>query len=251
MGGRPPDLNWRSGRKLAIETITSTEILEERLKELRETQRTNEQTVLYDLSSVLRCAGFSEAVAEEWVTMSIIYRVSVDSQLYYIQLHERFQARQYDDSAKCDFKNAKLEIEFHAANLRRIREAYSARLQVICKVYCYLREQVRVSFNSHKLTEKRAKLHYAELREQARILSELQSQLKDMKKAKPITDHGSGDNNGKKKNVCWKCQQSGAHTGGRENCPWKDLSNEAARAKGAEYVANKHGSVQASLPKAN
>jgi hypothetical protein len=60
-----------------------------------------------------------------------------------------------------------------------------------------------------------------------------------------LANHGNGNNGGKNnKPMCWKCHQAGIHTGGKENCLWKNLSDEEAKAKALEWVAAKQAQIR-------
>ena len=245
LGGEPMDLNWKSGNKISVASIKTLTQLRERLSELRQGKRAVEQTLLGRISSVLQHAGYDATTADEWAVGSILYRIGCDSQYYYIQLHEHILGQAWEDESSCDFENAKLEIEHHAAELRRRRSMYSSRIMMICAVYAYLRDQSANNFQSSKLQEKRQKLAMLAMKKQ---MAHVESHYQKMKELSAKgNEGGNGNSNGRKndknKPMCWKCHQAGIHTGGKDNCIWKNLSDEEAKAKALDWVAAKQAQI--------
>lgn len=148
LGGDPMDLNWKANHKISLTSIKTLSQLRERLTELRQGKRAIEQTLLGRITSVLQHAGYEPTLAAEWAVNSILYRIGCDSQTFYMQLHEHILDKVWDDEATCDFDNAKLEIDHHLAELRRLRTMYSSRIMMICATYVYLRDQSAANFRS-------------------------------------------------------------------------------------------------------
>ncbi len=46
--------------------------------------------------------------------------------------------------------------------------------------------------------------------------------------------NGCNNDNDKNKPMCWKYHQAGIHTGGKNNCLWRNLSDIEAKAKANE-----------------
>jgi len=244
LGGEPMDLNWKSGGKISLTSIKTLTQLRERLSELRQGKRAVEQTLLGRISSFLQHAGYEASIANEWAVGSILYRIGCDSQYFYIQLHEHILGQAWEDETSCDFDNAKLEIEHHAAELRRHRTMYSSRIMMICSVYAYLRDQSAGNFRSAKLQEKRQKIQMLAMKKQAAQVESTYQKMKELQSK--ATNNGQDNNNGrrdKNKPMCWKCHQAGIHTGGKDNCLWKNLSDDEAKAKALEWVAAKQAQI--------
>lgn len=245
LGGEPMDLNWKSGSKISVASIKTLTQLRERLSELRQGKRAVEQTLLGRISSVLQHAGYDATVADEWAVGSILYRMGCDSQYYYIQLHEHILGQAWEDESSCDFENAKLEIEHHASELRRRRTMFSSRIMMICAVYAYLQDQSANNFRSTKLQEKRQKLAMLAMKKQIAQVESTYQKMKDL--SAKTGDGGNGNPNGRKndknKPMCWKCHQAGIHTGGKDHCTWKNLTDDEAKAKALEWVAAKQAQI--------
>jgi hypothetical protein len=139
-----------------------------------------------------------QVVTQMW---PIIYRIGCDTQALYIQLHKHNLNKCFDSETECDFNNAKMEIDLHASELLRPGNLYSSRIQMLCAVYAYLRDQSEKSFHSDKLQEKRQALQLAAMKKQA---SQMEDMLKKMNDA--IKNQGKNGGNNKKP-MCWHCQQ--------------------------------------------
>ena len=234
LGGEPVDHNWKGGNKVTVGRIKNMSVLKERLAELRANKRAIEQVLVGRLASVLYHAGYDETVAEDWATTSILYRMGCDSQYYYIQLHEHILSKCFDEETECNFENAKLEIDLHSAELIRLRNLWPSRIQMICAIYAYLRDQSEKSFRSEKLQEKRQAIQYAAMKKQAAKMEEMLKKLNN-----PQKNPGTPGGNEGQRDRCWHCQQRGIHGNGKAGCLWKDLPSEEAKIKGAEYKAQK------------
>ena len=234
LGGEPMDLNWKTGSKISVASIKTLSQLRERLSELRQGKRAVEQTLLGRISSVLQHAGYEAG--------SILYRMGCDCQYFYIQLHEHILGQAWDDESSCDFENAKLEIEHHTAELRRRRTMYSSRIMMLCATYVYLRDQSAVNFQSSKLQEKRQKLAMQAMKKQMAQVESTYQKMKELS-ARSAENNANGRKGDKNKPMCWKCHQAGIHTGGKDNCTWKNLSDDEAKAKALEWVAAKQAQI--------
>jgi hypothetical protein len=241
LGGDPMDLNWKANNKISVASIKNLSQLRERLTELRQGKHAIEQTLLGRITSVLQHAGYEQTLASEWAINSILYRMGCDSQSFYVQLHEHILDKVWDDESACDFDNAKLEIEHHAAELRRLCTMYSSRIMMVCAIYAYLRDQSASNFRSAKLQEKRQKLQLTAMKKQ---LAQVENTFQKMKELSNKQANNDNSNGRKNKPMCWKCHQAGIHTGGKDNCLWKNLGDEEAKAKALEWVAAKQAQIR-------
>ena len=117
---------------------------------------------------------------------------------------------------------------------------------MVCATYAYLRDQSADNFRSSKLQEKRQKLQMKAMTlKVAQVESTYKKIQQDFNKNASPPNGGGGRNNDKHKPMCWKCHQSGIHTGGKDNCNWKNLSDEEAKAKALAWLAAKQAQIVA------
>jgi hypothetical protein len=60
---------------------------------------------------------------------------------------------------------------------------------------------------------------------------------KELSNKQTNNDNGNVNSNRKNKPMCWK-------TGGKDNCLWKNLGDEEAKAKTLEWVASKQAQIK-------
>lgn len=248
LGGAPQDMQWRNLKRITISDLKNREVIEDRIKDLRDGQRLVEATLKANLASVLLKGGYDHLVAQEWASQSYLYRMSCEGLEYYIQMHQRFLTLAI--SLDGGFDQAKLEIEHHTKALRSLRLTYGTRLQVCVAQYAYLRDQVSNNFRSIKLQE-----HLQ--REQSKLINKQATQLCDLQaKFARLEQRGNGGNNagagngagngvsvggaataGKER--CFHCGHHGIHSGGKNECPWKDISKAEARAEAAKVLSDR------------
>lgn len=234
LGGAPADHNWRSLKRITFCDLKNRAMLEDRLKDLQDGQYLVQTTTKNNIASVLIKAGYDPLVAREWTSQSYLYQMSVQGLEFYIRLHQRILTLILNDDGS--FDQAKLEIDHHSKALRSIRTTYGTRIQVLAASYAYLRDQVASSFRSVKLQEHVQRAQTKLITKQANLLQSIELKLQRLESKGG--GGGAGDGGGTP-TKCFKCGSHGVHPGGRNECPWKDLSNADARAKAKEALENK------------
>ena len=113
------------------------------------------------------------------------------------------------------------QLQYHGGKLSQIRGKYRQRLQMICRVYTYLRDGQSRTWMSLKLQETE--------------ISNIRSQL-----SQPGVEAAQGYS-------CSHCK-SALHGGGRTSCPWVNKSaSEAKKAANAFMARMADGSVAAAI----
>jgi hypothetical protein len=78
-------------------------------------------------------------------------------------------------------------------------------------------------------------------------VAQVESTFQKLKELSNKHTNDNGNNNGhrndKNKPMCWKCHQAGIHAGGKDNCLWKNLSDDEAKAKANEWVLAKQAQI--------
>lgn len=97
--------------------------------------------------------------------------------------------------------------------MRRIRERYHTRLQVMCHLYCYLRDQKRNRWQSLEIQKLRL--------DQARMF------LPFVPASIPATATGNPNPGSNADYRCPHCKTC-MHSGGKKSCPWRSLTVKRA-----------------------
>jgi len=114
------------------------------------------------------------------------------------------------------------QLQYHGGKLSQIRGKYRQRLQMVCRVYTYLRDGQSKTWMSLRLQETE--------------ISNIRSRL-----SQPGVEATQGYN-------CSHCK-SALHGGGRTSCPWINKpAAEAKKAANAFMARMADGSVAAAIP---
>ena len=103
---------------------------------LLEEQHTILDTCTCNLESILLNAHVEDDLAVKVVRDSLDFRISSDSLLAYMGLLNHLTGIHHTHG----WEDCKPHLNHHAEKLDLIRTKYRNRLQVICKIYIYLRE---------------------------------------------------------------------------------------------------------------
>jgi hypothetical protein len=136
-------------------------------------------------------------------------RIAWDSIDYYLSLHQHLMGLA---SAEVPWSYVQVEIDHHVEELDLIRSSAASRFQCILCLYCYLRDGVSSNWHSSSLQYKRNL--------DAMAICSAGPLGRDVI---PL--------------MCPKCQTA-LHSGGRLNCPWRTLSDIAAKKKGVAVLSN-------------
>jgi hypothetical protein len=149
---------------------------------------------------ILTRDGWSEVDATEWSTICLPYRTGRDTITLYISLHQRL----YSVALVDGWATAKTELDLHASKLTNRRSGAPSRLVAMCEIYRYLRDAKRSSWRTMQLMESR----------EWALSRKVEESLKT----------SGGGNKVTLCNRCHTCMQSG----GRQQCPFKNLSDVKA-----------------------
>jgi hypothetical protein len=201
--GRPTDFLWKQDRRTTLKYgVTSMETLKTRLDTLEEEMDKFLSHAAMSFRDILVREGWPSNLAEEWSTTCLPYRIGQDTVRLYISLHQRLYSVALVDS----WSVAKTELELHASKLATRRASAPSRLVAICEVYCYLRDAKKASWRTMQLMESRERA--------------LSTKVDEAVKS-------AGGAVGNKAVPCPKCH-SCFHAGGRQHCPFKNLTDTKA-----------------------
>jgi hypothetical protein len=197
------DNNYKAKRKTSICDIRSTADLQDRLEDLEGGAEDILKYTEGNLKAVLINEGYEYDVATEYASLSPYLKISQVSMQSYISLHLHLLSIAVNEG----YEEAKLELAHHCKKMRRIRERYHTRLQVMCHLYCYLRDQKRNRWQSLEIQKLR-------LDQARKFLPFVPASLV------PPASAGSDYR-------CAHCRTC-IHTGGKKSCPWRNLSVKKA-----------------------
>jgi hypothetical protein len=214
------DTGWKGKTRNALGYIKTSDELGAALSYLLKEQHTILETCQGDFESILINAQINEAMATEIVVNSLAMRIVRDTLHLYVGLLTHLAGINNTRGWSVCLP----QLQHHAEKLGLLRGKYRHRVQLMCKVYIYLRDGQSKNWMS-------LKLQYAEL-------TSLRAQVQGNGETGGIV-HGYG---------CSHCK-SGLHGGGRTACPWKDkTSNEAKKCAATFMLRMSDGSIAAATP---
>ena len=199
------DTGWKSKTRNSLDYIKNSHELDVALTYLAEEQHTMMETCQGDLESVLVNAQVDDDTATNVVSNSLALRIGRDTLHSYMSLLNHLSSI----SSTRGWEACGPHIRYHAEKIGGIRVRYRHRLQMICRMYIYLREGMNKNWMSLKL--------------QSAEISSLRTQLV----------HG-GDSGTQGYN-CSHCK-SALHGGGKGSCPWKDKGSSDAKKAAATFM---------------
>jgi viroplasmin and RNaseH domain-containing protein len=209
-GGRKAELSWRQLKNTTLRRITDQEKLRKQIKTLVKLREKIPKRIVKACKNGLVRAGWVDPLLiEAWSQGGYLMRIGRDSMDYYLSLHQHLMGLA---SSEVPWSYVQVEIDHHVEELDLIRSSADSRFQCILCMYCYLRDGVSSNWHSSSLQYKRNL--------DAMVICSAGPVGRD---AVPL--------------LCTKCQ-TGLHTGGRANCPWKVLSDIGARKKGMTVLTN-------------
>ena len=208
------DNGWKGQKRNALDNIKNSEDLNAALSYLLEEQHTILETCQGELESILMNSHVEEDKATHVVTNSLALRIGRDTLLSFISLMNHLSATNNTRGwGICDSHR-----KYHAEKMGRIRAKYRNRIQMICRMYTYLREGQSSNWMSMKL-------------QNAELIT-LRTQMTNQ-----------GGDGGSQGYSCSHCK-SALHGGGRGACPWKEKTPaEAKKAATAVLVSLAAGNV--------
>jgi viroplasmin and RNaseH domain-containing protein len=208
---RRTDMNWRALKKTSVREITDAEKLRRRIKVLIKLREKMPKRVMKSSKNAFIRAGWTDPLRiEAWAQGGYFLRIARDSLDFYLSLHQHLMGLATTEHVPWSY--VQTEIDHHIEELDLIRSSQDSRLQALLGLYAYLRDGVSKNWHSSSLQYKRNL--------DAMALSGSEPKGRD---SLPLT--------------CIKCQTA-LHSGGKINCPWKNLSDSGARKKGAAVLTN-------------
>jgi hypothetical protein len=209
-GGRKAELSWRQLKNTTLRRISDPEKLRKQIKTLVKLREKIPKRIVKACKNGLVRAGWSDPLLiEAWSQGGYLMRIARDSMDYYLSLHQHLMGLA---SAEVPWSYVQVEIDHHVEELDLIRSSADSRFQCILCLYCYLRDGVSSNWHSSSLQYKRNL--------DAMMICSAGPIGRD---AIPL--------------ICPKCQTA-LHSGGRLNCPWRTLSDIAAKKKGVSVLSN-------------
>jgi hypothetical protein len=193
LGGQPNyagtrDPYFKGKSKNGLRDIKTQEDLQERLNNLHSNAGLVLAQVENNIKAVLLAENFSYQAAGTYASSSPYLKISQASLEAFIGLHLHL----FSVSLSRGWDYANMELEHHIKKLASFRSVYQTRLQIVCHIYCYLRDQKKAGWQS--------------LAVQGLQLQTLMRQAGG--KADSLATMCG----------CMHCKSS-LHTGGRANCP--------------------------------
>ena len=215
--GGSRDTGWRNKTRNALEYIKSSDGLNSAISYVLEEQHNILETCQGDLESILINAHMEEEDATYVATNSLAMRISRDTLHSYVSLLNHLAGvaniRGWEACAS--------QLKYHSDKLGLIRGKYRHRIQMVCRIYTYLRDGQHKNWMSLKIQENE--------------ITSLRSQM--------VQGDGAGQGY-----ACSHCK-SGLHGGGRTSCPWVNKSSsEAKKAANAFMLRMSDGTVTAATP---
>ena len=130
---------------------------------------------------------------------------------FYLSLHQHLMGLAIAESVPWSY--VQLEIDHHVEELDLIRSTQDSRIQAILGLYAYLPDGVASNWHSSSL------------------------QYKRNMDAMVVGTAGGGLGRDFLPLTCSKCMTA-LHSGGKGNCPWRNLSDASAKKKGANVLHN-------------
>ena len=183
------DTGWKAKTRNALDYMKTSEELGAALSYLLEEQHTILETCQGDFESVLLNAGIDEGTASGVVATSLGMRIVRDTLHSYISLLTHLAGINNTRG----WEVCGPQLKHHAEKLGLIRGKYRHRIQLVCKVYIYLRDGQSKNWMS-------LKLQHAEI-------ASLRAQLQGSEGGEIARGYG-----------CSHCK-SALHGGGRTACP--------------------------------
>ena len=224
-GSRKAELSWRQLKNTTLRKIVDQEKLRKQIKTLVKLREKIPKRVVKACKNGLIRAGWTDPLLiEAWSQGGYLMRIARDSMDYYLSLHQHLMGLA---SSEVPWSYAQVEIDHHVEELDLIRGSADSRIQAILSLYCYLRDGVASNWHSSSLQYKR--------NVDAMMIWSAGG-----------TGRSETSNPSNTPLSCTKCQTS-LHAGGRGNCPWRTLSDAAAKKKGAAVLSNWANGVCAPL----
>ena len=205
--GGVTDTNWKNKHRNVLASITNSKDLNEVICFIQEEQHSILENCAGNMASILISSRVDNDSAIEAVATSLAYRISRDTLNFYFNLLNHVAGV----SSTVGWARSKDMIIHHGNKLGQIRNKYRSRLQMIGKMYIYLRDGQSKNWTSLKLQS---------------------AQIDHLNTLVAGGTPASGGGGGKVNDYapCAWCKTK-LHGGGKPNCPWKDIPTAQAKTK--------------------
>ena len=210
--GGSNDTGWKHKNRNVLGSVKSSNDLNNVLSYLLEEQHTILETCAGNMESVLINARVGSDLATQMVASSLGFRISRDTLHSYFSLLNHLAGV----NSTSGWELCKEQLSHHSEKIGLIRNKYRSRLQMVCKIYIYLREGQSKNWMS-------LKLHTAQLNSLTKLIT---------------TNNGGGTSGGTNTTgygPCSHCKTT-LHGGGKNSCPWKDESSAEAKKKAKKVL---------------
>ena len=130
------DTGWKNKHRNVLASITNPVSLNEVICFIQEEQHTILETCAGNMESILINSRVDNETATEVVASSLAYRISRDTLNSYFNLLNHFAGV----ASTVGWARSKEMISYHGNKLGQIRNKYHSRLQMVGKIYIYLRD---------------------------------------------------------------------------------------------------------------
>jgi viroplasmin and RNaseH domain-containing protein len=215
------DLRWRTEKRTSIRGITSEAKLKTRIKHLKKLMPKVQKRMETLTSTACKRSGWSDLTRiHTWSTYGYLPVIVMSSLRWYLELHEHL----LELSLECGWHYITTELDHHAEEMSLLRTLADTRIHAICSLYGYLRDCKDKNWYSTTIQQQR----------NVAMVSQIIPATGTRSFPAPVTP-ASNRGTGMAALCCRKCRTC-LHTGGEEECPWKNQTDENARASGAKAL---------------
>ena len=213
--GGASDTGWKHKHRNVLANVKSSTELNGVLSYLQEEQHTILETCAGNMESILINGHVDSVIATEVIASSLAFRISRDTLNSYFNLLNHLAGV----NSTLGWARSMDQIKHHGTKLGLIRNKYRSRLQMVCKIYIYLREGQSKNWMS-------LNLHTAQL-----------NYLSNLVASGNVATSGTSNpsNASPTYGPCSHCKTA-LHGGGKTNCPWKDTSATEARRRARQAL---------------
>jgi hypothetical protein len=220
------DLRWRNEKRTSIRSINSEIKLRTRIKHLKKLMPKVQKRMETLVATSCKRSGWTDQIRiHTWSSYGYLPVIVMSSLRGYLALHEHL----LELAIECGWDYISTELDHHVEEMELIRTLADTRIHAICSLYCYLRDCKDKSWYSTSIQQKRNVAMVTG--------SSPRIQPQFPPSASEIASQAEPRSTGMAALCCMKCHTC-LHTGGANECPWKNQSDDNARKAGAKALKN-------------